>query len=116
MNYIEECLQRSEKATPGPWVNRPHGVIQTQNESITIPKEGIVFWDDSGKADNSKGTENYDFIAHARQDVPELCARLTRAIRYIRATRSEFDPALADELEAPIVHSSHSASQAKEPQ
>ncbi len=69
---LQAIAERCGKATEGPWVNRPHGVIQTQDSSITIPREGIIFWDDDGKMNNSKGIPNYDFIAKSRTDIPLL--------------------------------------------
>lgn len=54
--YADECLERAEKATEGPW------------------KSGVTYHHE----------QNAKFIAHARTDVPELARRLKKACETIR--------------------------------
>ncbi len=71
--YADQCLERAEKATKGPW-----------------------------KAGHSYHFEkNAEFIAHSRTDVPELARRLKKACDLLGALKcGHYDTEwLADELE-----------------
>lgn len=112
-NYIDEVLARAEKATEGPWLYRSDNsskqAIECEECGNEFPEQGyslrsideytVLHGELYGM--ESLCQPNGEFIAHARTDVPELAKRLQIAIRYIRASR-DFDPKLADELEAPL--------------
>ena len=81
--YADECLERAEKATEGPWtatsdweawavasLNAHTDVVGTLSRAYRIPSRKHL------------GCElrDADFIANARTDVPELARRLKRAI------------------------------------
>lgn len=67
---------RLSAATPGPWVNRPGGVVQSQTVSR------IIFWDDEpNQGDTHERIKpDYDFIAHAPTDLLRLISALELAI------------------------------------
>lgn len=56
-SYADQCLDRAERATPGPWKNEPASQPWLRNR-----------------------TNNAEFCRHARTDVPELARRLKKAI------------------------------------
>ena len=89
--WLEKLEELEKKATPWPWVNRPHGVVQTQNESVTIPREGIIFWDDDGKENNSKGVANYEFIAVSR-------TALSKLLQIVRVQREALETVQCDSV------------------
>lgn len=75
---LEEIEARVDKAVPGPWVcwGGSTGSVSVGVDhpyEITESRPGA----DAGS--------NYIFIAHARQDVPWLCARLRDALVVIEA-------------------------------
>lgn len=70
---IEAIRRRAEMATPGPWVveYNPMGDDPTEPFVRMGPPDN--------RSDSTVLTEpDADFIAHARQDVPDLCAEVTR--------------------------------------
>jgi hypothetical protein len=97
--YADECLERAEKATIGPWIyDLGNGEVETSEHRVTIcnragnlerkqdvehrygdeiPLEVIKLL----QADNN---DDMEFIAHARTDVPELARRLNEAIRLLK--------------------------------
>lgn len=92
LSYADQCLQRAEKATEGPWTCSDIGSIHSP----------------SGKPIQTGGPEcesetcyaNALHIAHGRTDVPELARRLKEAIEALRSECSyDFDQ-IADRLEA----------------
>lgn len=73
--HIEAIRKRLEAATPGPWINRPYGVIQ---RVPSAPEDGyIVLWDDEARS-KGLGTENFDLIANAPEDIAFLLAEVER--------------------------------------
>ena len=116
MNWIDEVLKRAEAATPGPWYDIPEKNNTFHPDSVSdhwICPQATLAGDYILRIDNIRNddAQNADFIAHARQDVPELCARLKRAIEELRTFHGIKNQdgytistrALADELEAWIV-------------
>lgn len=75
--YADACLERAEKATPGPWKTDPDCSVYSKTEmwdSIDQPSISAMI---VGRTvfDTHYGTRQLndcDFIAHARTDVPEL--------------------------------------------
>jgi len=65
--YAQQCLERAEKATPGPW----HIGHMNESEGMSIGEEIHL--------------DSATFIAHSRTDVVELAKRLERAINIVRA-------------------------------
>lgn len=66
MTRADEIRTRAEKATPGPW-------------KITWPSEEVE--DADGRlvaADARQNSDNTEFIAHAREDIPWLLAERDR--------------------------------------
>lgn len=106
-NYIDQCLERAEKATEGPWKQIGNEVV-SKNHEANIKCYGIAL--------NQQLVNNSDFIAHARTDVPELARRLKRACLRLREKADTYSHRganvqhhlwdelreLADELEAPL--------------
>lgn len=108
MNYIEECLDRAEKATEGPWEAQVSLSIQTEKEmekkrNRVASVRGITVW---GKYSAISCKDEAEFIAHSRTDVPELCRRLKKACEWLRKVQAgqtlwNFDK-IAEELEATL--------------
>ena len=115
-SYIDQILERAEKATEGPW-DVEYGVsMRTAWAFMSRKSREYILRLDGGencKIDEETGQveETLEFIAHARSDVPELARRLIRACDELRRTGIEFrrlgdyDSAnaysmIADELEA----------------
>ena len=69
--YLDEIEMRANLATPGPWVEYLEArdkisgsdVISTQGEDIYMPGASMA---------------DYEFVAHARQDVPKLLNEVRR--------------------------------------
>lgn len=116
-SYIDQVLERAEKATVGPWKHEPsnHGYRLLYQPFLRYGK----YWEGNendweiinGLPDNVNKIETYhhndaEFIAHARTDVPELARRLKKACDLLREaegrphghTEKTFSD-LADELE-----------------
>lgn len=82
---IAEIKARTEKATPGPWIEVSHG--------NTVKSHGVDSLTGNVCSAISPRTQNAAFIAHARQDIPDLLAeveRLTGVLRTI-STYSTYD-------------------------
>lgn len=70
-SYISEIYRRVEAATPGPWVSfiekrdgfSGSDFIQTSGDDIYLTGATV---------------EDYEFIAHARQDIPALICEIWR--------------------------------------
>jgi len=65
---ISAIRERLAKATPGPWVNRPRGIVQSQSV------KRIIFWDDEpNQGDKTEDIQpSYELIAHAPTDLAYL--------------------------------------------
>lgn len=98
--YPDQCLERSEKATEGPWVtNGGSAIIATD----VCGQFGIS----SIRKKKPKRKQDFTFIAHARTDVPELARRLKKACDALKdAYNLQLHPSnlqdIADELESPL--------------
>ena len=73
---IEEIRKRCEAATPGPWVVKQYDDCFIEPSVCMIPANGCY--------DYNVLTENSQFIAHARQDVPNL-------LDYIEQLQAEYN-------------------------
>jgi len=68
---LDEIRDRHDRATPGPWKAWVEGRDHTSGSSfVQTGGEDIEM---SGAT-----TADYDFIAHAKQDVPRLLAEIRR--------------------------------------
>ncbi len=114
MTYPDECIERAERATRGPWkltekkidiafLNKP---ILTTFYGVDGPNAFVSF-QSIGEA-----KPDAEFIAHSRTDVVELAMRLKRACVILKNLNhsviwddpeelDEFNE-LIDELEAPL--------------
>lgn len=65
---LREIRERAEAATPGPWITQRFTRVwsQASEEWVVAPYDGTQ-------------TQDADFIAHARQDIPDLLAALEEA-------------------------------------
>lgn len=75
---------RAEAATPGPWernhlAGRPEREVFAGND--LIGDFGVGGWEDDKGADRVESNAN--FIANARQDIPELIAEVERLREHI---------------------------------
>lgn len=76
----QEAMARAAATTPGPWhsIDRGHGHI------IGAPETDAIAWVSTStrvpgySIDRAESTANADFIAAARQDVPDLAALVLR--------------------------------------
>lgn len=69
---IEGINERAEKATEGPWEGGQEGNLRVYGpHGLGAAVGGLL-------ANVFKGRDNVSFIAHARTDVPDLCAYALR--------------------------------------
>jgi len=73
---LEAIRARCEAASPAPWVSYVEGRDHTSGSSFIMTGEG----ENRGNDIELSGatTEDQDFIAHARQDVPRLLDEIKR--------------------------------------
>ena len=82
---LAEIERRAEAASPGPWQAFVEGRDHTSGDTIirmgafdgSHPDMYISTCDDSGNP-NRVSDADWDFVAHARQDVPRLVAEVRR--------------------------------------
>lgn len=69
---LHQIRTRLESATPGPWVHRPGGVVQSQSA------DRIIFWDDCPNVGDTheRIQPDYSLIAHAPADLRYLLSAL----------------------------------------
>ena len=105
---IEAIKARAEKATPGPWTAWDHAgwyqpyvsVVDTDKKDIIAPgvpgDETAIgrTWGTRGKYEIE--TDNAEFIAHARDDIPYLLSHITA----IEADRDRMREALENLIKA----------------
>ncbi|HEU4454906.1 MAG TPA: hypothetical protein VFR81_17720 [Longimicrobium sp.] len=72
---LDEIEERCRRASPGPWISYIEGRDQSSGSSFIMTGP-----DGSGEDIEMSGatTDDQDFIAHARQDVPRLLAEVRR--------------------------------------
>lgn len=82
--YAEMCIERAEKATPGPWVSGEFiGRVETEYQPDCCEFYNCRLIVDLNYSSLCRSQDmeafNCRFIAHAREDVPELANRLKKA-------------------------------------
>lgn len=89
-DILKKLEEMEKKATPGPWVNRPSGIVQRQGGSGPI-----IFWDDHPKTENKDWKANYELIAETRTALPVLIAVIREQQKAIEfyAEQEEWDKA-----------------------
>ena len=73
---------RCAAATPGPWKAYIEGRDHQSGSSFIMTGEGSTRGEDIELTGATHA--DYDFIAHARQDVPRLLAEIARLRRVLR--------------------------------
>lgn len=99
-SYIDECLERANAATPGPWVGDEFEMTAPNAPVFSRGNTRLVWAEDY-----HINELDADFCRHARTDVPELAKRLIEAIKHLRIVYRQMgkkDCPIADELEAPL--------------
>ena len=81
---LDEISARCEAASARPWVSYVEGRDHTSGSSFIMKGEGENRGDDIELSDAT--TEDQDFIAHARQDVPRLLDEIRRLKKLIAQT------------------------------
>ena len=81
---LEDIRLRSEAASPCPWVSFIEGRDHSSGSSFIMTGEGETRGADIELSGAT--TEDQDFIAHARQDVPRLLDEIERLRRTIAET------------------------------
>jgi len=76
---LTEIQQRADAATDGPWAAHWWGI---ESESVDV----LVIQDDY-----ESSRQDFEFIAHAREDIPFLLAELARYQAAVRAVRQFAD-------------------------
>jgi hypothetical protein len=77
--YLEEVKRRCDLATPGPWISFIEGRDHTSGQSFirrTIDDTEVDH--DLYLYGAAVTAHDYDFIAHARQDIPLLLDEISR--------------------------------------
>ena len=100
---LEEIKKRAKAATKGPWANyeRVKHIARDQNGGLAIrldvPDESGEEWEPlwDGYDMLFPCSEDVDFIAHARTDIPELLAELERLRAWIEAFGGSDDVLMA---------------------
>lgn len=82
VEYLEEVRKRVEAATPGPWNAFVEGRDHTSGDSI-IRRGPDDIEEDLDLYLQGATTADYDFIAHARQDIPTLLEVIDRLQRLL---------------------------------
>ncbi|MBN1207447.1 MAG: hypothetical protein JXB05_21395 [Myxococcaceae bacterium] len=73
---LDEIRARCQAATPGPWKAFIEGRDHESGSSFIMTGEGVGRRQDIEMSGAT--TADYDFIAHARQDVPRLLEEIAR--------------------------------------
>jgi hypothetical protein len=76
---IAEMLKRCSAATPGPWTAYIEGRDHESGSDFVMTARDDIELSGASHAD-------YDFIAHARQDIPRLIAEVRRLRALLAAT------------------------------
>jgi hypothetical protein len=76
---LEEIRRRCEAASPGPWKAFIEGRDHESGSDFIMTGEGDARDGDIELLGAT--TADYDFIAHARQDIPRLLAEIVRLKR-----------------------------------
>lgn len=77
----EAAIERANAATPGPWYD---SVIDGGYSAVISPDH----WTERSIADVWEKQANADFIAEAREDVPQLAQDLLEALEEIERLRA----------------------------
>jgi hypothetical protein len=90
MEEIEKIRARCNAARSGPWVSIIEGRDQTSGSSFIMIGEGENRDEDLYLVGDEKPipSADYDFIAHARQDIPFLLEEIDRLKRHLGGTTS----------------------------
>lgn len=75
---LAEIKARAEKATPGPWFLRDEGTFGEVLVQYRTEPHGFRFPVARAVRSTPGYAESAEFIAHARQDVPDLVAEVER--------------------------------------
>jgi len=77
---LEEIETRANNASSAPWQSYVEGRDHTGGDDFVMVGEGKQRGDDMYIRRDTKpaSTEDQDFIAHARQDIPRLIAEIRR--------------------------------------
>jgi hypothetical protein len=74
---LEQIKARVEKATEGPWAKHPAlAQVDAFNTGVPVPVFQALWPTDLRSEEETEANE--EFIAHARQDVPDLVAEVER--------------------------------------
>lgn len=76
---LDEIRARCEAASPGPWTSYIEGRDHTSGSSFIMTGGGERRGEDMEIMGATPA--DYDFIAHARQDIPRLLAEIDRLRR-----------------------------------
>lgn len=83
---LDEIRKRAEAATPGPWEwSQEFRNLKSADGRPILSPEGFGTYMILINSDNS------DFIAHARQDIPDLLAALEAAEQHAAFVEAQFD-------------------------
>ena len=79
---IRAIKERAERATEGPWEEKPgYSVVSLYRKNG--PRIGDIGDSPYSKRFKDQHKQNAEFIAHARKDIPDLCAALEEAMAEI---------------------------------
>lgn len=104
---VEAAEARANAATPGPWSNKWDdavsddfdGQVAVKSDALGVPLDGIVIgliWYNGLNVACTR--ETAEFVAHARADVPALCA----IVREQAARLGSFSSALHDAIQLAV--------------
>lgn len=101
MSKLDEIRERWEKATPGPWKAHDFGYGGMEEPCSIVIHTGKFDWQDiNGEGTSviasmlwdSQEADNADAIAHAREDVPWLLAKIDRLDEQVKRIQKTIRP------------------------
>lgn len=96
-SILSAIKERASKATAGPWRSTQIKGFGAHNYIVSDAPEA-AWYTIVAECHNAGGFAGFDFIAHARTDVPLLVAALERAEAHLKQMRDHLGPELGEFL------------------
>jgi hypothetical protein len=84
---VRAIKEEAEKATQGPWATQT-GVAADGSEFVCVNPNVCIEWEP-----DERDIANFDFIAHARTNVPALCDTVETLVEIMQAARRSLNSA-----------------------
>ena len=80
---LQDVRSRCDAASEGPWKASIEGRDHASGSDIIMTRKGVGRGEDIEMSGGT--TADYDFIAHARQDVPRMLEEIARLRKLVRS-------------------------------